>query len=69
MAIKVNKPYNKSDFIRHMLLQTVGKNPDLFCYWASIMEARALITKDSSNPQTFNCHTDNVQDLNEIGIC
>lgn len=33
----------KTDLIRKLLLETVGKNPDLFCYYVSIQEARQLL--------------------------
>lgn len=38
---------NKSDHIREMLLKTVSKNPDLFCYYVSIQEAKELLGQPS----------------------
>ena len=35
----------KIDFIRDMLLKTVGRNPDLFSYYVSIQEAKELLGK------------------------
>lgn len=35
----------KSDIIRELLLKTLGKNPDLFSYYVSIMEAKELLGK------------------------
>lgn len=37
----------KTDLIRKLLLETVGKNPDLFCYYVSIQEARQLLGQGS----------------------
>ncbi len=38
----------KTDLIRNMLLKTVGKNPDLFCYYVAIQEAKELLGKSVS---------------------
>lgn len=35
----------KTNLIREMLLKTVEKDPDLFCYYVSIMEAKELLGK------------------------
>lgn len=40
---------NKTDFIRGMLLKTVGRNPDMFCYYVSILEAKELLNKEDIN--------------------
>ena len=40
MDFNTNK---KTDFIREMLLKTVGRNPDLFSYYVSIQEAKELL--------------------------
>ena len=37
----------KTDQIRKLLLDTVGKNPDLFCYYVSIQEAKQLLGQSS----------------------
>ena len=42
-----NNKKNKSDHIREMLLKTVNKNPDLFCYYTSIQEAKELLGQSS----------------------
>ena len=44
--------YKKTDLIREMLLKTVGKNRDLFCYYVAIQEAKELIGK--STPEEIN---------------
>lgn len=44
----------KVDFIRKMLLKTVGKNPELFSYYVSIMEAKELLGKPDSNMSLSN---------------
>lgn len=41
---------NKTDHIREMLLKTIGKKPDLFCYYTSLLEARKLLL--NSTPDT-----------------
>ena len=33
----------KTDVIREMLLRTVARKPDLFCYYVSLLEARELL--------------------------
>lgn len=33
----------KTDIIREMLLRTVARKPDLFCYYVSLLEARKLL--------------------------
>ena len=43
------KKQKKTDFIRDMLLKTVSKNPDLFCYYVSIQEARGLLFNESNH--------------------
>ena len=36
----------KEDFIRELLLKTVGKNPDLFSYYVNLQEAKELLGKN-----------------------
>ena len=38
----------KEDFIRELLLKTVGENPDLFSYYVSLIEAKELLGKPIS---------------------
>ena len=45
---------DKIDTIRRMLLKTVGKNPDLFCYYASLLEARELLNSSTKNNSCLN---------------
>ena len=45
------KKQKKTDCIRDMLLKTVGKNPDLFCYYVSIQEAKELLLKKPKSCQ------------------
>ena len=37
----------KTDYIRKLLLKTVGKNQDLFCYYVAIQEAKRLLGQSS----------------------
>jgi len=46
MSFKKDK---KADVIRDLLLKTLGKNPDLFSYYVSIMEAKELLGKPGLN--------------------
>lgn len=39
---------DKSNQIREMLLKTVGKSPDLFCYYVAIQEAKELLGKNNT---------------------
>ncbi|MBI2995333.1 MAG: hypothetical protein HYY52_01310 [Candidatus Melainabacteria bacterium] len=39
----------KTDLIREMLLKTVGKSPDLFCYYVAIQEAKELLKQQDFN--------------------
>ena len=41
----MDKCNTKANVIREMLLKTVGKDPDLFCYWTSIQEAKELLNQ------------------------
>ena len=48
------KYIKKEDTIRDLLLKVVGKNPDLFCYYVSLQEAKDLLGKkylDELNPK------------------
>lgn len=40
---------NKTHLIRQMLLKTMGKSPDLFCYYAAILEAKELLGQSELN--------------------
>ena len=40
-----SKNLKKEDLIRDLLLKAVGKNPDLFCYYVSLQEAKELLGK------------------------
>ena len=40
-----SKNIRKEDLIRDLLLKAVGKNPDLFCYYVSLQEAKELLGK------------------------
>lgn len=42
---------NKTDSIRKLLLETLAKSPDLFCYFAAIQEAKELLNKQEENTQ------------------
>lgn len=43
LSMDSNRGKKKTDLIRKLLLDTVGKNPELFCYYVSIQEARHLL--------------------------
>ena len=49
LTVAMGLPKKKTDQIREMLLNTVGKNPDLFCYYVSIQEAKELLNKEHLN--------------------
>lgn len=49
LAKLVKVQSNKTDIIRKLLLKTVGKDPDLFCYYVSIQEAKELLGQINSN--------------------
>ena len=40
---------NKTHLIRQMLLKTAQKSPDLFCYYAAILEAKELLGQPELN--------------------
>lgn len=40
---------SKGDLIRELLLKTVSKNPDLFCYYVSLLEAKEHLRSISLN--------------------
>ena len=42
------KKFKKEDFIRELLMKTVGKSPDLFSYYVNLREAKELLGKDIS---------------------
>lgn len=44
----------KEDFIRELLLETVGKNPDLFSYYVNLQEAKELLGKNISEIKSNN---------------
>ena len=47
------KKIKKEDFIRDLLMKTVGKNPDLFSYYVSLQEAKELLgTNISENKKS-----------------
>ena len=37
-----------------MLLKTVGRNPDLFCYYVSIQEAKELLKDENPKIDSLN---------------
>ena len=37
-----------------MLLKTVGRNPDLFCYYVSIQEAKELLKDENKKADSVN---------------
>lgn len=51
---------NKAQEIRELLLKTIGKSPELFCYYASIQQARELLGKAHENL------SEDIQDLKPI---
>ena len=51
--ITMRKQNKKEDIIRGLLLEAVGKNPDLFCYYASLQEAKELIGKKVPEEETL----------------
>ncbi len=42
------KKFKKEDFIRELLMKTVGKSPDLFSYYVNLQEAKELLGKNTS---------------------
>lgn len=55
----------KVDHIRKLLLKTVGKDQDLFCYYVAIQEAKRLLGQSSS--QVGNeCQNDMNKDLRKL---
>lgn len=61
-----SKNYNKTDYIRQMLLRTVGKSPDLFCYFAAIQEAKELLGQSNPHEVDYASQAKPIRILAEI---
>lgn len=48
-AMEINNKNNKESYIRKLLLKTVEKDPDLFCYYVAILEAKQLLGNEIPN--------------------
>ncbi len=61
------KPRKKEDFIRELLLKTVGKSPDLFSYYVNLQEAKELLGKNT--PESLSIKTNFIKPSRVITDC
>ena len=57
---------DKTEIVREMLLKALKKNPDLFSYYVSIMEAKELLGKKDFEPNLKKSQTINIKKLGDL---